>query len=53
MQLLVDFRGPLLESGEPSEDEQDLLSAAIIKGLVDHWEQVEPGLVRLFLKDEH
>ena len=53
MQLLVDFRGPLLESGEPSEDEQDLLSAAIIKGLIDHWEQMEPGLVRLFLKDEH
>ena len=53
VELVVDFRGPLLESGEPREDEQDFLSAAIIKGLVDHWEQPEPGLVRLYLKNEH
>ena len=46
----VDFRGPLLKTKEPSKDEMGMLSLTIITGLCDHWEEVEPGLMRLYLK---
>ena len=46
----VDYRGPLLDTKKPSEDEMDMMSLNIITGLCDHWEEVEPGLVRLYLK---
>jgi polar amino acid transport system ATP-binding protein len=50
MVLTLDYRGPLLEGGAPKGDERDLLSQAIIEGLCDHWEMVEPGLVRLYVR---
>ena len=50
MELLVDYRGALVAGGEPTTGERDDLSLSIIKGLCDHWELVEPGLVRLYIR---
>ncbi len=49
MMLTFDYRGALLAGGPPTEEEQDPLSQAIIEGYCDHWEQLEPGLVRLYV----
>ena len=48
--LTLDYHGPLLEGGAPTGDEQDVMSQAIVEGLCDHWEVIEPGLVRLDLR---
>ena len=51
MVMTLDYRGPLLVSGEPSADELDNLSLAIVEGLCDHYEVVEPGLVHLYIRE--
>lgn len=50
MALTLDYRGPLLEGGTPAEGELDNLSLAIIEGLCDHWEALEPGIVQLYVR---
>ena len=54
MAFSLDYRGPLLEAGDPFEEQRDSvearLSNAIVEGLVESWEREEPGLVHLFLK---
>lgn len=48
--LTIDYRAVLSADGTPSQDELDSLSMSIIEGLCDHWELVEPGLVRLYAR---
>ena len=51
MVLTLDYRGPLLECEEPADTELDRLSLSIVSGLCDHWDQIEPGLVRLYVRN--
>ena len=48
--MILDCRGSSLASRAPNSDEQDFLSQAIVEGLCDHWEQVEPGLARFYVR---
>ena len=48
--LTLDFRKTLQTPAMPSDVEQDLLSQAIVEGLCERIEWVEPGLVRLYLR---
>ena len=50
MALTIDYHGPILESGVPTDNERDILSQSIVEGLCDHWELIEPGLVRLYVR---
>lgn len=50
MMLELDYRGELLEGGDPLEMAYDDMSAAIINGLVERTEKIEPGLVRFYIK---
>ncbi len=50
MELVLDCRTILLAGGAPTEEEVDQLSRSIIEGLCDHWERIEPGLVRIFIR---
>ena len=50
MELTVDCRGALLESGDPLGEDWDPLSRAIIEGIVESVELVEPGVVKARLK---
>ncbi|MBR3224015.1 MAG: amino acid ABC transporter ATP-binding protein [Atopobiaceae bacterium] len=50
MEITVDCRKLFVEGGTPTEDEADALSLTIIEGLCDHWEQVEPGLIKLYVR---
>ena len=48
--LTADYRGELADGGDPFTDEQDMLSRAIVEGLCDHWDVIEPGLVRFCIR---
>ena len=50
MMMVLDYRGALLAEGMPSEQEWDLLSQSIVEGLCDHYEEIEPGLIHLFMR---
>ena len=50
MVLRVDYRGALLEGGDPLGERWDPLSRAIVEGVCDRWEQEEPGVVSLYVK---
>jgi polar amino acid transport system ATP-binding protein len=50
MVLSVDYRGALLEGGDPLGEEWDPLSRAIVEGLCERKEQKEPGVVLLHVK---
>jgi polar amino acid transport system ATP-binding protein len=51
MVMSLDYRGALLAYGIPSAKELDNLSLAIVEGLCERYEVVEPGLVRLFIRE--
>ena len=48
--LVVDYRGMLAAGASPSNDEFDPLSQAIVKDSCERSEQVEPGVVRHYLR---
>ena len=50
MMLVLDYRKLLAAGVTPAEAEHDQLSQAIVEGLCERHEQVEPGLVRLYLR---
>lgn len=50
MVLTLDYRGMPLADYVLSDEERDQLSRSIVMGLCDHWERVEPGLVRLYIR---
>ncbi len=45
----TDYRGPLIEQGDPFDEQVDQLSKAILKGICDRWVVQEPGLIRFYL----
>ena len=53
MMLQLDYRGPLLESGDPLDESQNQLSRAIIAGICERCDQVEPGLLRFRIRSAH
>ena len=50
MVLTIDYREALLAYEAPAAGEQDLMSRAIVEALCERWEQLEPGLVRLYIR---
>lgn len=51
MVLLVDYRGALLEGGDPYDDASDDMSQAIVRGVCKSVERLEPGMLRFVLRD--
>ena len=49
MTLLLDYRG-LVAGGDPLADSGDAFSSAVVMGLVERVETLEPGLVRYHIK---
>ena len=49
MTLLLDYRG-LMADGDPLAGMEDSISGALIAGLVERTETLEPGLVRYYIK---
>lgn len=50
MALVVDYRGSLLDVVDPNDDASDQMSLAIVRGLCQSVERIEPGRVRFVLK---
>ena len=50
MVLTADYRGPLLDGGDPYEQIDDAMSSAIIRGVCDRREIVEPGVIQFFIR---
>ena len=46
-------RRVFLESGDPFDTSQDQLSRAIIAGICERCDQVEPGLLRFRIRSAH
>lgn len=51
MVFLVDYRGALLEGGDPFDDVSDDMSKAIVRGVCKSVDRVEPGKLRFVLRD--
>lgn len=50
MELTLDYREALAAGGMPTVEDFDPLSVSIIEGLCERWEQIEPGLVKLYIR---
>ena len=51
MILTIDYRGALLEGGDPYDYVDDMISQAIVQGLCKGREVVQPGVVKFAIKD--
>ena len=49
MVMTVDYRGVMRDGSSPDQGDWDVLSKAIVESYCDHWEMLEPGIVRLYI----
>lgn len=49
MVMTVDYRAVMTNGTSPDQGDWDVLSKAIVESYCDHWEMLEPGIVRLYI----